>query len=401
MHTTLRLATLLLCLPAAGLITRAAPPAQTTPVPAPDASLAASPNKDNEINAVAAGKSVDVEAPAVEIDPDSEGKTLPPTQLKFSDPTKPGKLRLRVMCGDVTVAGADTHAVTIVSNIKNKQQPAPKNAAGLRRLDSETTFTAVEKNNVITIEIGGDNPDPSAGATLAITTPRSTSVVVENTFGGQVDVRNIEGDADIRSLNGEVTLDQIAGSALVETMNGEIHATFVKVAEGKPLSFTSMNGEIDVRIPADTKANVRLRTQNGAVLTDFDEKALVTKTEAARGRLVTHLHTHHRSADARPNDDPSDSDWQNDIRDTVREATQAGMEAVREAAAAAREAADAARQGVAEARGTPPPAPLPPFPPVLPSISGGKVVSGTLNGGGPEIQIATMNGTITLRKTQP
>jgi len=31
----------------------------------------------------------------------------------------------------------------------------------------------------------------------------------------------------------------------------------------------------------DTKANVRLRTQNGAVLTDFDEKALITKTEAA------------------------------------------------------------------------------------------------------------------------
>ena len=43
--------------------------------------------------------------------------------------------------------------------------------------------------------------------------------------------------------------------------------------------------------------------------------------------------------------------------------------------------------------------PIPPIPPVLPSISGGKVVSGTLNGGGPEIQIATMNGTITLRKT--
>jgi hypothetical protein len=67
---------------------------------------------------------------------------------------------------------------------------------------------------------------------------------------------------------------------------------------------------------------------------------------------------------------------------------------------AAREAADAAREGVAEAQGAPVPMPMP-FPPVMPSISGGKVVSGTLNGGGPEIQIATMNGTITLRKTQP
>ena len=42
-------------------------------------------------------------------------------------------------------------------------------------------------------------------------------------------------------------------------------------------------------------------------------------------------------------------------------------------------------------------APIPPIPPI-PPISGGKIVSGTLNGGGPDIQIATMNGDITLRK---
>jgi hypothetical protein len=373
MHTTLRLFTILLCLPAAGLPARAA---QTAPPATPAPASAASP------------------------DDHDEGKTLSPTHLKFSDPAKPGKLRLRVMWGDITVTGAETSEVTIVSNIKNKQQPAPKNSDGLRRLDSETTYTATEKDNVIMIELGGDSPDSSSGATLAITTPRNTSVVVENTFGGQVDVKNIEGDADIRSLNGEVTLDQIAGSALVETINGEIHATFVKVTEGKPLSFTSMNGEIDVRIPANTKANVRLRTQNGAVLTDFDEKALITKTEAAHGRIVKHLHISHRSADK-----SDDSDWHDDIRDAVREATEAVGDAAREAVAKAREAAQAAREGVAEARGStapmPPMPPLPPIPPVLPSISGGKVVSGTLNGGGPEIQIATMNGTITLRKTQP
>jgi hypothetical protein len=370
MHTTLRLFTLLLGLSAAGMAVRAAEPAPSaTPAPVP----AASPDNDGDT-----------------------GATLSPTHLKFSDPAKPGKLRLRVVAGDITITGAETSEVTIVSNIKNKAQPAPKNSDGLRRLDSETTFTATEKANVITVELGGDSPDQSSGATLAITIPRNTSVNVENTYGGEISVKNIEGDADIRSLNSEVTLDRIAGSALVETVNGEIHATFVKVTEGKPLSFTSMNGEIDVRIPADTKANVRLRTQNGAVLTDFDEKALVTKTEAAQGRIVKHIHASHRSADK-----SDDSDWHDDIRDAVREATEAAREATREAANVAREAAEAAREGLAEAGGsTVPMPPIPPIPPVLPSISGGKVVSGTLNGGGAEIQIASMNGTITLRKTQ-
>jgi hypothetical protein len=391
MHTTLRLCSLLLCLSAAGLTARAAQGAPTAP--------AAQNKSANEIKIDSDGNSVAFEASAVEIDRDGEGQTLSPASLKFSDPTKPGKIRIRVMWGDVTVTGAETPAVTIVSNIKSKQQAQAKNSSGLRRLDSETTYSATEKDNVITIELGGENSNPAAGATLAITTPRATSLSVENTFGGRVDVRNIEGDVEIRSLNGEVSLDRIAGSALVDTMNGEIHAAFVKVAEGKPLSFTSMNGEVEVRIPADTKANVRLRTQNGAVFTDFDEKALITKTEPARGGIKRHNRSHAQSADS---DD--DSDWHDSIRDTVREAIRAGLEAGREAAEAAREAADAAREGVAEANGMPAPAPIPPIPPippVLPSSSGGKVVSGALNGGGPEILIATMNGTITLRKMQP
>ena len=32
-------------------------------------------------------------------------------------------------------------------------------------------------------------------------------------------------------------------------------------------------------------------------------------------------------------------------------------------------------------------------------MTGGKIVTGTLKGGGPEIRITTMNGDVTLRKT--
>ncbi|HUL54492.1 MAG TPA: DUF4097 family beta strand repeat-containing protein [Opitutaceae bacterium] len=327
-----------------------------------------------------------------------------PTVLKFSDPAKPGKIRLHVMWGDVTVTGADTPEVTIASNIKNKNVPE-KRADGLRRLDSEVTYSAEEKDNVITVELGGEGPFPTDGdATLTITAPRATSVVIENSLGGDVTVKNLAGDSEIRCLNGEVHLNQISGAALVETMNGEIHAAFAKVPEGKPLSFTSMNGEVSVLIPADTKANVRLRTQNGAVYTDFDEKALVTRTEAAHGRISTHIriNTGHPSGKSK-SESMTDSDWHAEVRDAVREAARAGAEAAREAAEAARAAVDAAREGIAEAHANAIPAipPIPPMPHVMPSVSGGKVVSGTLNGGGPEIQIATMNGSITLRKAQP
>ncbi len=334
--------------------------------------------------------------PAVE-----SGTADTPTHLKFSDPSKPGIVRLKLMWGDVTVTGADTNEVTVLANIKNKHTPEHR-SDGLRRLDSEVTYTASEKDNVVTIELAGDARFGGTGTRLTLTVPRNTSIIMKNALGGNATVKDLTGDVEIHSVNGEVRLERINGSALVDTMNGEISASFTKLAEGKPLSFTSMNGEINVRIPADTRANVRLRTQNGAVYTDFDEQALVTKTESTRGhgsiarRIVVH------NGEVTESDD--DSSWHQQVRDAVREATRAGVEAAREAAQAAREAAQAAREGIAEARnGAPgaPEAPVPPMPPAMPTISGGKIVSGTLNGGGPEIQIATMNGTITLRKMQP
>jgi hypothetical protein len=242
-------------------------------------------------------------------------------------------------------------------------------------------------------------------SSFEITVPRNTTVVVNNSFGGEIDIGQLTGDIEVKSLNGEVTLRDVTGGVLVETMNGEIDANIVAIKEGKPLSFTSMNGEIALKVPTDAKANVRLRTQNGAILTDFDEKTLVTKTESLRpnrrnGRVTVNLSPHGEVETVNVHGDDSE------IKVAVREAVRAGMEAAREAAQAMREAAEAAREAAAEARqqayehdGVGPVPPTPPVPPV-PPMTGGKLVSGTLNGGGTEIYAAAMNGDVTLRQAK-
>jgi DUF4097 and DUF4098 domain-containing protein YvlB len=44
------------------------------------------------------------------------------------------------------------------------------------------------------------------------------------------------------------------------------------VTPDKAMSFSTMNGEIDVTLPANTKANVKLKTDHGDIFTDFDIK---------------------------------------------------------------------------------------------------------------------------------
>jgi hypothetical protein len=322
------------------------------------------------------------------------------TSVKFSDPAKPGVLKIRLGQGDLRLSGvtSDTGECTVRTDAA-PAKPA-KRKDGLRVITDASSYALSEDANVITLD-ATQNWGNRGGSDFAISVPRNTAVIVSSAWGGDITCSDLAGDLEIKGVNGEVKLINHAGGAVVESMNGEITARILELNEGKPLSFTSMNGEVALHLPAAAKANIRLRTQNGSILTDFDETALVTKTENAprtTGRTKRTTNPSRRTDGTAP----TAAQTHDEIHTAVREAVQAGAEAAREAAIAVREAMQAARDGVqaardaADAAGTPMP-PLAPTPP-LPPMTGGKIVSGTLNGGGPEIRVTTMNGDVTLRK---
>jgi hypothetical protein len=330
-------------------------------------------------------------------------------RVKFSDASKPGTLKLSLPWAEARVTAIDGNEVIVSSSLDEKTRRGEVDHEGFRRLDDDLTFELTEKNNVATITIAGDNPWMSSGAEFDIKVPRNTNLILRTEAGGDIEVKGVEGDIDINSMNGEVTLEDIASSAVVNTMNGEVHVTFSK-APVKPVSLSSMNGEIDLRLPADTKANLRMRTHNGSIRTNFPEGALQTKTEK----------TTKMPADIRP-DSREYREYQREVARIDRERARIEHEAnqaVAEANAAAAEAI-AGVTPVAEPDGdaTPAPAapaapsvkvsvkthvgpmaPTPPLPP-LPNF-GGKSIVGTLNGGGIDIKLTSMNGTITLRETK-
>ena len=308
------------------------------------------------------------------------------TTVKFSDPAKPGTLKVTVANGDIHVRGADVPEITVRTELK-PEAPAQRKD-GLRVLTSSASYSLTEKDNVAHLTYGSGGWPTNAGD-FDITVPRNTSVVIANTFGGDITIGGVTGDLEIKSLNGEVHLADVSGGALVETMNGEVHCNIRELRDGHPVSFTTMNGEVQLRLPADLKASVNLRTHNGSILTDFDDKQLVTKTASLTpdGRAPHALSQEEAAV----------------IRESVRNAVRVGVEAAKEAARAAREAVRDAEHDSADKdddSDEAPAAPVPPVPP-LPPMTGGKIVTGNLNGGGPEIRVTTMNGDVTLRKMEP
>ncbi|HVT74083.1 MAG TPA: DUF4097 family beta strand repeat-containing protein [Lacunisphaera sp.] len=341
--------------------------------------------------------------------------------VKLSAPDKPATLRVDVPWADINITGVDGDTVTVKSSL-DKKGHAEARPGGLRRLDDEVTFDLSEHDNVVTLRIAGDNPWASHDADFKVTVPRRMAISVKTDAGGDLVVNNLDGDIEVNNMNGEVHLNGISGSTVVSTMNGEVHATYAKAPQ-KLVSITSMNGEVDLRVPVDTKANVRLRSHNGSILTDFGEDVLKTKTEGHGGggnsAYIYGVDAGRIGAEAARAAREATRAAMQVAREVQREVARAKAEADREKNEAEREAAEndndndndtpappapavapAAAPG-APVAAVPAVAPRPHIPrPPMPPIVGGKLVSGTLNGGGVDIKISTMNGEITLRQAK-
>ena len=350
--------------------------------------------------------------------------------IKFSDPAKPGTVKLALPWADVHVVGTEGSEVVVTSSLNDKQKSETRED-GLRRLDDEVSFELSEDHNIVTVAIVGENAWAAHGSDFSIKVPRNTSLVVRTEAGGDILVENVEGDLDINSVNGEVTLRAIASSAVVNTVNGEIHASFKKVPV-KPISFSTMNGKISLFLPKETKANLRMRTQNGSILTDFGADLLKTKNDN-RTRVVGE-------------DDQLASRADRDSGHSAELASRDAAEAARIAKQVSREVAREVARVTPAVAPTPAAAPEAPEAPEAPGEHddsamksqartdirnamhavrdatrnigrtigrsfrpdghgpgfsvGGKTITGTLNGGGIDIQLASMNGTITVRQTK-
>lgn len=324
-------------------------------------------------------------------------------RAKFSDPSKPGTLKISLPWAEVHVIGTDGNEIVVTSTLEQKGKK-PVDDDGFRRLDEDVSFEVVEKNNTATIVMSGDNLWAAHGAEFHVQVPRNTHLVLRTEAGGDVQVENIDGDIDINSMNGEVALTDIGSSAVINTMNGEVTATFKK-APAKPVSITSMNGEIDLRLPADTKANLRMRTHNGTIRTNFPEGVLEAKTEKTGGKGFSPSFGLSRE---------QTREFARQAERMAREQAKIARDVARAHVDAARTQTEAAREAAEEKEDDETPAPAPVAAPVaatqplpvpaphapVPGWGGGKSIVGTLNGGGVDIQLSTMNGTITLRQTK-
>jgi DUF4097 and DUF4098 domain-containing protein YvlB len=207
-------------------------------------------------------------------DAQSDRVTVP-----FSDPSRPKSLHASLINGSITVKGYDGKDAIVEARPDANKRHRTDRSDGLRRIDTGATGLSVEEaDNVITVGTRLVNENTS----LVIQVPVDTSLKLHSVNGGDIIVDHIVGDVEIDNTNGNATATHISGAAVVHALNGKVLVSLDKVTADKPMSFSSLNGDIDVTVPADLKARLKLKTDNGSVYSDLE----ITMDSASRKPVI-------------------------------------------------------------------------------------------------------------------
>lgn len=190
--------------------------------------------------------------------------------VPLSDPTRPVSLRAHLVNGSITVKGADVKEVIVEAKARGGEESKHEGRGeGMKHIPMTSTGLNVEAENN-QVRVSTDSVQRTID--LTITVPVHTSLSLHTVNDGNISVNGVDGELDVNDVNGEVDLKNIGGSVVAHALNGHVVVTFNRIDPTKPMAFSSLNGDIDVTFPADLKATVSMRTDNGEVYSDFDIK---------------------------------------------------------------------------------------------------------------------------------
>jgi hypothetical protein len=190
--------------------------------------------------------------------------------VPLSKPGQPVRLEVGLVSGSISVEPHEGNEVIVeaVGDEDARDRPAPAHAGtGMRRLPNRSLGLVVEEEaNKVTVAMGGMPRE----VTLRILVPRQTSVSLSTVNDGDIHVQGLEGELELSNVNGEIIAKDVAGSVVAHTTNGDVKVTLTRVDPKAALAFATLNGNVDVTLPAGSKGDLRMRSDNGEIYTDFD-----------------------------------------------------------------------------------------------------------------------------------
>lgn len=190
--------------------------------------------------------------------------------VPLTDPSRPVRLAVDVFSGQIEVEGHDGREVVILAR-NETASIRREGSGGMKRIPNSALGLTIEEhqNEVL---VSGDSTGQSI--VVRIQVPVRTSASISSVNGGDIVVRGLTGELELDNTNGGIKATGIRGSVVAHSTNGSVEVSFVEITPDKPMSFSTLNGNVDVSFPEGLKAELRIEPGRGDILTDFDFEVL-------------------------------------------------------------------------------------------------------------------------------
>ena len=201
--------------------------------------------------------------------PEAPEPDVQSVRVPFSDPSRPGRLKIGLVSGSITVrTHAEPDVLFEISSGGSRGADETRAVDGLFVVaNNALSFELTERDNVITANI------PSWGerqVSVTIMVPVNTSLELSTVSNGRIAVEGVMGDLELSNVNGRIEATDVSGSVVAHTVNGAVTVTFDTVTPDRFMAFSTLNGTIDVTFPPDVQADLHLDSHHGSIYSDFE-----------------------------------------------------------------------------------------------------------------------------------
>ncbi len=201
--------------------------------------------------------------------------------VPLSKPGTKGKLTMYLLNGSISVSSHSGSEVVVTATTRGSSKSKSKSKYGLKKIDANAVrFTVEEVDNRVRVKSKNINTTTD----FDIKVPKNFSLKLSVTNNGNIYVENITGEIEASNTNGKIDMKNVRGSVIADALNRNITISFDKISNSESMAFSSLNGNLDISFPPNLKADVKAKTDNGAIYTDFELKISDKKADIKSSR---------------------------------------------------------------------------------------------------------------------
>jgi len=173
----------------------------------------------------------------------------------------------------------------IAGRVSDRSERSEKGRGQMHRIPN-TSFDLSAEEDHNKVKINSNSWARSLDLTISV--PPTSSLKLSTVNDGDIVIEGINGELDLHNTNGDIRVENVHGPVNASTVNGDVVVVFSGAMAAQPMAFSTLNGDVDLTLPAQARIAVRLRSDNGDIYSDFDVALAAKPAEVQQDRSKGH-----------------------------------------------------------------------------------------------------------------